>query len=117
MSGRQFERFLGWFFEKQGYHVTSTKKSHDKGADLVLRKSGECLVVQAKRRKNTIGVQAIQETFTAAAFYQANRALVITSSRFSRPALELANKLGVECWDWERLLQELRNHQLLLPTD
>ncbi len=117
MTGSQFEQFLGWFFEQQGYHVSRTKKSNDKGADLILRKSGELLVVQAKRRKNTIGIQAVQEVYAACGYYQGNRALVITSSRFSRPAINLANQLGVELWDLERLLQELHNHQLLLPTD
>ena len=123
MTGPQFESFLAWFFERQGYHVTRTKKSNDHGADLILRKPGEHIVVQAKRRHQTIGVHAVQEVYAASAYYQAHRALVITTSKFSRSAVDLAHHLGVELWDWERLLQELRTFQqppgfrINLPTN
>jgi Restriction endonuclease len=117
MSGSQFEAFLQWFFEQQGYVTSRLKKSHDRGGDLLLKKTGEIIIVQAKRRQQHIGIKAIQEVYAAWGYYQATRALVITTSRFTQPALELANKLGVECWDWERLLQELRTHQLPLPLE
>jgi restriction system protein len=111
MTWQQFERFLQWFFEQQGYLVQMTKKSHDQGADLILERTGERTVVQAKRTKGTVGNRAVQEVFAARGFYQANRALVITTSRFSKPAVDLANRLGVELWDWQRFLAELKNYQ------
>jgi len=117
MTGPQFESFLGWFFEHQGYHVSQTKKSHDKGADLILRKPGETIVVQAKQRRQVIGVRAVQEVFTASGYYQANRALIICTSKFTKPAIEYANHLGVDLWDGKRLLQELRAYQLPPSTD
>ncbi|MCJ7571407.1 MAG: restriction endonuclease [Candidatus Thermoplasmatota archaeon] len=108
MSWAQFEIFLQNFFEKKGYQVIRTKKSHDDGCDLILKKSEENIVVQAKKRKATIGVKAVQEIYAAKSFYEANNAILIVTSRFSKPALKLADKIGVECWDWQRLLQELQ---------
>jgi len=111
MTWQQFELFLQSFFEKQGYHVTRTKKSHDQGADLILEHDGERVVVQAKKRKKTTGNKAVQEVHAARGYYQANRAIVISTSRFSKPATELANRLGVELWDWNRLLTEMNTHR------
>ncbi len=107
MSWQQFENFLQNFFEKKGYQVIRTKKSHDYGCDLILKKSGENTVIQAKKRKATIGVKAVQEIFAAKSFYEAKHAILIVTSRFSKPALKLAEKIGVECWDWEQLLKQI----------
>ena len=111
MTWQQFELFLQLFFEKQGYHVRKTKKSHDQGADLILERPGERVVVQAKKQKKTTGNKAVQEVHAARGYYQANRAIVITTSRFSKPAIELADRLGVELWDWNRLLTEMNTHR------
>jgi HJR/Mrr/RecB family endonuclease len=108
MTGSQFETFLQKLFEKRGYYVTRTKSSHDYGADLILGKQGECIVVQAKKRKTVIGIRAIQEAFSSMGYYDADHAIVITTGTYSRPAIQLARKLGVECWDWQRLQAELR---------
>jgi HJR/Mrr/RecB family endonuclease len=112
LTGAQFEQFLQWFFEHQGYQVTRLKTTHDKGVDLLLQKSGIEIAVQAKRRQKTCGIKCIQEVFSGLTYYQANHALVITTSKFTKPAIDYAKRLGVELWDWDRFCQELRNQQL-----
>jgi len=74
-------------------------------------------VVQVKKRQGTVGNRAVQEVFAARGFYQANHALVITTSRFSKPEVDLANRLGVELWDWQRLLAELHTYQTSNPVE
>ena len=108
ISWTQFENFLQNFFELKGYQVTRTKKSHDYGADLILIRPWESIVVQAKKTKNTVGVKAVQEIYTAKSFYQTQKAILITTSHFSKPALKLAEKIGVTCWDWEQLLKQIQ---------
>jgi restriction system protein len=88
-----------------------------RGGDLLIRKPGETIIIQAKRRSKNIGTTAIQEVYTASGYYQTTRARVITTSRFTQPALELADTLGVECWDWERLLQELNRQGYFCSSD
>ena len=79
LNGRAFERYLTVQFRHLGYHVTLTSYSHDYGADLVLRKWGKKIVVQAKR-------------------YEADRAMVVTNSNFTKSARDLAKRNEVELW-------------------
>jgi len=67
-------------------------------------------VVQAKRRKQTIGIGAVQEAYTAMGYYGTNKAMVIISSKFSSTAKDVAERLDVELWNRQRLMQELNNH-------
>lgn len=114
MIGVEFEIFLARFFYRCGYQVQTTQKSNDRGADLILYKYGTKYVVQAKRRKRTIGCNAIYEVVTAREYYNADKALVIISSNFSKQATRLAEELDVELWDKKRLLKELESYSTTL---
>ena len=103
MSGEEFERYLKAYFEKIGYKVSLTSKSHDYGVDLVLKDRYETIIVQAKRYKNKVGITAIQEIVAAKEMYNADRCMVITNSFFSKSAQELAQTNNVELWDREYL--------------
>jgi len=52
-------------------------------------------------------VRAVQEVVAARRYYGGSRALVVTNSRFTRPARMLARANDVELWDRERLLTAL----------
>ncbi|PGD63004.1 endonuclease [Bacillus wiedmannii] len=91
MNGRQFEEFLSYLYGFFGYHTEVTKGSGDYGADLVLKINNEKIVVQAKRYKNKVGIQSVQEVVAAKAYYNANHAWVVTNSYFTKPAYKLAD--------------------------
>ena len=64
---------------------------------------------QAKRQRKTVGIKAVQEVGAAREYYNANVARVITTSeKFSRNAVELANKMYIELWDRNHLKNELK---------
>jgi len=65
MTGRQFEEYVGTLFASQGYDINYTPATGDYGADLILKKGQEAIVVQAKRYKQTVGVKAVQEVIPA----------------------------------------------------
>jgi hypothetical protein len=109
MSGDEFEVFLARFFKRCGFWVKRTPRSYDKGTDLIIH-GDRSIVVQAKRWKKTVGIKAIQEVFTAREYHKADKAIVITSSKFSKSAIDCAIKLGVELWDRIRLFEELRRY-------
>lgn len=110
MTGIQFENYLATFFECCGYEVTKTKHSHDRGTDLILKRFGETIVVQAKRwKQKNVGTRAIQEVVTAQKLHHTKQALVVTTSRFTKQAVEMAKELRVELWDRERVLDEIHN--------
>ncbi len=113
MRGVQFEVFLLKFFLHCGYHVEKTPVSHDYGADLIMQYFDDRIVVQAKRQKNTVGVKAVQEVASARPYYKANKAMVITTSRYSRNAVKLAEACNVVLWDGERLKRELNQYNFI----
>lgn len=55
MDGRQFELYLGHLFKAHGYAVEVTHAVGDYGADLVVRKHGKMIIVQAKRTARPSG--------------------------------------------------------------
>ena len=71
---------------------------HDYGADLVLRKWGKKIVVQAKRYERNVGIAAVQEVVGSIAYYKADRAMVVTNSNFTKSARDLAKRNEVELW-------------------
>ncbi len=107
MTGIEFESYLSTLFSEKGCVIEKTPDTRDFGADLVLERFGQKTVVQAKRTKAAVGIKAIQEISSARSWYNAERAIVITSSTFTKPAKDLANRVGVELWDRKRLLDEI----------
>ncbi|AVF28844.1 restriction endonuclease [Paenibacillus larvae] len=100
MDGRQFEFYLKALFDKLGYKAEVTKGSHDFGADLVFD-GKKRIVVQAKRYgyKDKVGIKAVQEVYAAKTYYKAKEAWVITNSKYSGSAKELAKACEVTLMD------------------
>ena len=99
LSGKAFEEYLRAQFKHKGYRVAQTEDSHDYGADLLLKKRGELIVVQAKRYDRNVGLSAVQQAVGAIAYYGADRAMVVTNSGFTKSARRLARHNDVELWD------------------
>ena len=107
MGGKTFEKYLEVLFEKLGYRVERTRYVGDYGADLVTAKDGVKTVIQAKRYKSKAGVKAIQEAVAAKGYYDCSKAMVVTNSFFTQPAIELARRNQVELWDRNKLVSAL----------
>lgn len=101
LSGKAFEEYLMVQFKRMGYRVKATEDSHDYGADLILKKRKTCIVVQAKRYEKNIGISAIQEVVGSIAYYEADKAMVVTNRYFTKSAQNLAMQNGVELWNRE----------------
>jgi restriction system protein len=106
MDGFQFEVYLKSLFKELGYKTKVTKNTSDFGADLILEKNGKKTVVQAKRYKykNNVGLEAVQQVYTAIPYYKANRACVITNSQYTKNAKVLAGVCNVELIDRRKLI-------------
>jgi hypothetical protein len=107
MTPIEFEHSLAQLFTDLGYGALVTRASRDYGADVVLSRGGQKIVVQAKRYVGTLGLEAVQEASAARLHYGAVRAIVVTTSTFTGPAQTLAQTTGVELWDRQRLNEEL----------
>lgn len=109
LKGTAFEKYLSIFFENKGYIVEKTQASHDYGADLIISKFGTVTALQAKGQTRPVGIKAVQEVSGAKKWYSAHKALVVTTSSFSRPAIRLAMRLDVQLWDRKKLAEQLTN--------
>jgi len=107
MTGTEFVNFLADFFDNKGYHVRKNPPTHDFGADLIVDRFGETIAVQAKCRKQAVGITAVQEVHGARDYYLTRRAMVISVGGFTNSAVKLANRLGVELWDRKKLFDEI----------
>ena len=106
LSGHEFEEFLYYLFLSMGFSVTLTGKSHDYGADLILKTGTKTIVVQSKLYyKNSIGVSSVQEVYSSIKYYNADLGIVVTNSRFSKNSINLANSTNVLLWDRDMLIQ------------
>lgn len=80
--------------------------SGDLGADIVcLDRRGRTVVVQCKRHAPGIAVGSgvVQRFLGAVTHHGADRGLLVTTSRFTAPAAELAGQHGIELIDGEAL--------------
>jgi uncharacterized membrane protein YeaQ/YmgE (transglycosylase-associated protein family) len=104
LSGAEFEGLLYRLFEKMGYVTQHVGHPGDQGGDLVIQKGDERIVVQAKAYRDwTVSNAAIQEAVAAKNYYNCNKAMVVTTSEFTQPALELAKANDVDVVSKEKL--------------
>jgi len=95
MTGWEFEKWVRRFLENVGYDVEQTPYQGDFGADLVATWNGVRMAVQAKRSSRLVGIRAVQEVVAAKAYYDCERAMVITNSHYTEQAAILARANGV----------------------
>lgn len=105
MDGFQFEQYLAYMFRANDYKVQVTSERKNFGADLIIKKSGAKIVVQAKREKAKVGIKAIQEIVVAQNHYKAEEFWVITNNFYTKGARELAESNNVKLLDRYKLIE------------
>ena len=108
MTGVEFENFVCSIFEKMGYTPKITPITGDQGIDVIAEKNGKKIGVQCKRYADKITNKAIQETVSGKAYYGLDKIMVITNSRFTQSAKDLANANDVVLWDRDFLIEKLK---------
>jgi|GEM_PF-745217 len=104
LDSADFEKLLYRLFETMGYKIEHVGRSKDQGADLILNRGVERIAVQAKRFIDTpVGNKAIQEVVAARNYYNCNGAMVVTSSGFTKEAIDLAKANNVYLIDYKEL--------------
>ena len=85
-----FENYLEEVCIALGYSVETTNVSGDQGVDLVVTRGVLRMAIQVKGYHNSVGNAAVQQAFAGMAFYECDACAVITNSRFTTGAIELA---------------------------
>jgi hypothetical protein len=105
LSGLDFEAWLARLLRDAGIPgVRITQASRDQGADLVITTGERKIVMQAKQYQDTIGNSAVQQAHGALSYYGATEAWVVTTSSFSKDAIDLAYRTGVRLVPGNQLL-------------
>ena len=104
MTGTEFERHVADQLRARGYHdVRFTPATGDYGVDILATKHGRVYAFQCKCYTGSVGVSAVQEVYSGSRKYNADRAVVISNSKYTPNAKTLAHDLGVSLWDLEVL--------------
>jgi hypothetical protein len=90
LRSHEFAQFLSHVFTSLGYQATLTKKSGDQGVDLLVIGASVKIAIQAKGYTDSVGNHSVMEVVAGMNFYQCTSCAVITNSRFTRAAEQLA---------------------------
>lgn len=100
MSGIDFELYVSGLLSQLGFtDIRGTPTTNDQGADLLGKKDGKTVVIQAKRYAGPVGNSAVQEVVGAQHYYSGDEGWVVTNSTFTRSAKELAQRTGIRLID------------------
>lgn len=108
MDGKAFEDYLAFLLSKRGFtNIQTTRYQGDFGADLLATKDGRKYAIQAKRYRGLVGVEALYQCFGGQKYYGCDACMVITNSKFTPQAKELAKKSATELIDGDTLAGEI----------
>jgi hypothetical protein len=87
-------------FSHAGYRVQRVTEE-GQGADAILEKLGERIVTRAVplQEGQTIPLSIVQQTHAARAFYEADRAFLVTNRDFDAAAMALADRVGIQLFN------------------
>ena len=103
MSGIEFETYCANTLQDAGWTCRVTKASGDQGVDIIAMKGERKVAIQCKRYKNTVGNSAVQQVFAAKAHENADYAVVVTNSDYTKAARELAKSTNVGLLHYHQL--------------
>lgn len=90
MTWEEFEYFVAGWLKQRGYTNIRITEKYDLGVDIIAKKDGITWGVQVKHYRGLVGIGSVRQVVVALKKYKCDRAMVITNSIFSRPAIELA---------------------------
>jgi HJR/Mrr/RecB family endonuclease len=100
MPGRNFANFLELAFEEHGYTVEPGHRADEWRNVLVLRRGDKRLAVHARGGPDKpVDVDAVEQARSAMGTHNCRSAAVVTNSRFTAPARELAERINCKLVD------------------
>ena len=103
MTWAEFEYFVADWLRDRGYTDVRLTEHYDLGVDIVAKKDGITWGVQVKHYNGLVGIEAVRQVVVALKKYKCDRAMVVTNSVFSRPAIEIAKSQDCVLIDGSKL--------------
>jgi restriction system protein len=108
LEWRRFEELCAAYFEALGFTASVTRARADGAADIALRiegADGRAVLARCKAwSAYPVGLKPLQELASAMAPAGVSEAVLVTSGRFTQPAVDFAAKHKIELLDGARLL-------------
>ena len=95
MTPTDFEIFCAEQLRLAGWNTQVTMRSRDQGIDVIAEKAGKRIVLQCKLYSGPVGNGAVQEIAAGRAHERADFGAVVTNSRYTAPAEQLAATNGI----------------------
>jgi HJR/Mrr/RecB family endonuclease len=95
LTPTDYEQYCAGQLRLAGWSADTTKASGDQGTDIVAQKGDLRLVVQCKLYSHPVGNKAVQEIAAARAHERADYAAVVSNSRYTSSAQQLAKTNGI----------------------
>lgn len=112
MLPEEFEQFVAGVFQNMGYSVKITKKTRDGGRDIIATKGQPIpftLLIECKHwdESRKVDVSVVRELYGVQSSEQANKSIIVTSTRFTKDARKFAEKQSnmMTLWDMDDLLK------------
>lgn len=86
----EFEQYVAKILIEKGYLNVRTTEKYDLGIDVIAEKDGIVWGIQVKHYRSLVTIEAVREAVAALKAYSCGRAMVVTNSVFTRPAIALA---------------------------
>jgi hypothetical protein len=99
LSGRDFETEMARLYKADGYAVETTPVTGDEGADLLLRKDAELIVVQCKRHDKPVAPHIVRDLHGTMHHFGANRAFLDATGGFTEATRQYAHGKPIELHD------------------
>lgn len=114
LSPGEFENLITNLFSKMGLETKLTQASRDGGVDCVAFDArpilGGKVIIQAKRYKNTVGVNAVRDLFGTMHNEGASKGILVTTSGYGSAAFDFAKGKPLELISGGELLYLLKEH-------
>jgi len=117
LTWREFEEFVGHFFEKMGYRAEVTGGLNDEGIDLVVHKDGKTHFVQCKKyREKQVTLSMMRDFYGAmAAKGSREKGFFVTTGDVTLEAGKFAEENSIEVINGPRLMDYLNTFGLSAP--
>lgn len=104
-EGIEYEGYCAAILEEHGWKVTRTPVTGDHGIDLIAEKPGRRVAIQCKRYNSPVGNKAVQEAYAGMAFFEADKAVVVSNAPFTSAAKQIGSKLSVSLVHHDQLTE------------
>ncbi len=95
MSPTEFEAFCAEQLRQVGWHARVTMQSRDQGVDIIAEKKSRRVVFQCKLYSRGVGNKCVQEITAGRVHEQADYGVVVSNSRYTDAAEQLAATNGI----------------------